>query len=176
MSVKNTLEFFKTAKPNPTGKDVMTQFGADTEEVTELFEAFGFDDNCDIVYTLQATSQWAYKASANEVDDINRLAALDSICDKLVTAVGLGYMLGMNVEGAFKEVAASNLSKFIKVSGELTLDQMAQFEDECKQIESQGRYSGVTWSRKGDYVVFTDGNGKIVKPSSYFEPELSKFI
>jgi hypothetical protein len=176
MSVKNTLEFFKIAKPNPTGKDVMTQFGADTEEVAELFEAFGFDDNCDIVYTLQAASQWAYKASANEVDDIDRLDALDAICDKLVTAVGLGYMLGMNVEGAFKEVAASNLSKFIKVSGELTLDQMAQFDDECKEIESQGHYSGVTWSRKGDYVVFTDGNGKIVKPSSYFEPDLEKFI
>ena len=33
MTVKNTLEFFKIAKPTPTDKDVMTQFGADTEEV-----------------------------------------------------------------------------------------------------------------------------------------------
>ena len=168
MSVKNTLEFFKIAKPNPTAKDIMAQFGADTEEVTELFEAFGFSPETSIVCDLNNVTQWAYKASPEEASDINRLEALDAVCDKIVTAVGLGYMLGMNVEGAFKEVAASNLSKFIKVSGELTLDQMVQFEDECKQIESQGRYSGVTWSRKGDYVVFTDGNGKIVKPSTYY--------
>lgn len=60
--------------------------------------------------------------------------------------------------------------------GELTPEQLAQFAAECNDIEAQGRYSGVTWSRKGDWIVFTDGNGKIVKPSTYFEPDLEKFI
>ena len=177
MSVKNTLEFFKISKPTPTAKDIMTQFGADIEECTELFEAFGFGSDGAVIMTLSDTSLWAYAARPTEVEDINRKEALDAICDKLVTVVGLGYMLGMNVEGAFKEVPASNLSKFIKVSGELTPAQLSQFAQDANDIEAQGRYTNVTWKRIEDYVVYFDGNGKILKsPRTFFGPDLTPYI
>jgi hypothetical protein len=180
MSVEKTLDFFKVAKPNPTASDVMTQFGADTEECRELFEAFGFEGGNPLMRELQEISQWAYscKAAKREVAEINRQLTLDAIADKLVTAIGLAYMLNMDIVGAFNEVAESNLSKFLYVgSGELSGLQLAELNKDCIDIESQGRYSGVHWKRQGEYVVFLDGNGKIVKsPRTYFEPKLEQFI
>jgi NTP pyrophosphatase (non-canonical NTP hydrolase) len=179
MSVEKTLEFFKVAKPNPTAKDVMSQMGADTEECRELFEAFGFEDGNQLMRELEDISQWAYKHGNPklEVAQIDKQLALDAIADKLVTAIGLAYMLNMDIVGAFNEVAESNLSKFLYVgSGELSGLQLAELNKDCIDIESQGRYSGVHWKRQGEYVVFLDGNGKIVKPSTFKEPNLEQFI
>ena len=44
---------------------------------------------------------------------INELELLDAICDQIVTAVGVGYMMGFDVEGALKEVIRSNNSKMV---------------------------------------------------------------
>jgi hypothetical protein len=94
-----------------------------------------------------------------------------------VTAIGTARTFGMDIVGAFNEVAESNLSKFIRVgTGEISPQQLADFANECNQIESQGRYSNVHWKRQGEYVVFLDGNGKIVKPSTFKEPNLEQFI
>ena len=41
-----------------------------------------------------------------------RIAVLDAICDQIVTAVGVAYMMGMDIEGALAEVNRSNWSKF----------------------------------------------------------------
>lgn len=177
MSIEKTLEFFEIAKPNPTDKDVMAQFGADTEECTELLEAFGFSSDNDVVEGLKRVTNWAYKAHPSNVCDINKEMALDAICDKLVTAIGLARTLNMDIVGAFNEVADSNLSKFIYVgSGELSPHQLADFANECNQIELQGRYSGVRWKREDGYVVFFDENGKIVKPSTFKEPNLKPYL
>jgi NTP pyrophosphatase (non-canonical NTP hydrolase) len=153
--------------------------GADTEECQELFEAFGFEDGYPLMRELEDTSQWAYTHwnPKREVDQIDKEMALDAIADKLVTAIGLAYMLNMDIVGAFNEVAESNLSKFIHVGkDELSPQQLTDFANECNQIELQGRYSNVQWKRQGEYVVFLDGNGKIVKPSTFKEPNLEQFI
>ncbi|MEG9499874.1 hypothetical protein [Mannheimia indoligenes] len=34
------------------------------------------------------------------------------LCDQIVTAIGVAYMFGMDIQGALKEVADSNDSKF----------------------------------------------------------------
>lgn len=183
MSVKNTLEFFKIAKPNPTAKDFFLQTAYNFEEWSEVVEAIGAKDS-ELFDTLLDVKQELIEDMSEQPDTkignayavVDKTLLADGIADSVTTLIGMGYMAGIDVEGAFAEVAASNLSKFIKVVGELTQEQLAQFAEECNNIESQGRYSGVTWSRKGDYVVFTDGNGKIVKPSTYFEPKLEKFI
>jgi hypothetical protein len=84
----------------------------------------------------------------------------------------------MDIEGAVKEVEASNLSKFIYV-GDRELDSCDRFsfKEQCNLIEAQGRYKGVHWNRVGEYIVFYDQNGKILKsPSTYFEPKLEAYI
>ena len=178
MSIEKTLEFFSIAKPNPTDKDVMVQFGADTEECLELLEAFGFDAENPVVLELKHVSDWAYKAHQSNVHDINKEMALDAICDKLVTAIGLARKLGMDIIGAFNEVAESNLSKFYYLGvGDISDLEYVELDNIRQEIEAQGRYKGVYWKREGEYVVFLDENSKILKnPRTYFEPNLKPYL
>lgn len=75
---------------------------------------------------------------------------------------------GTGVE-LMEEVMRANWTKFPKV-GEVVP------EEECAYIEGQGRYKGVDWSVVNvngvGYYVFKDENGKIVKPSTFQEPQL----
>lgn len=80
----------------------------------------------------------------------------------------------VDVEGAFEEVLRSNWSKFVPYHEVDT-------NYEVEYITSQGRYSGVTsnlstTSTGKEYAVFRDENGKILKPSAFKEPSLSKYI
>jgi predicted HAD superfamily Cof-like phosphohydrolase len=45
---------------------------------------------------------------------IDRKALLDSLCDQIVTAVGVAHMFGMDISGALSEVNRSNWSKFVE--------------------------------------------------------------
>lgn len=71
------------------------------------------------------------------------------------------------------EVIRSNLTKYPVVG---TVDP----EKECEYIENKGRYTGITYkiSKIGDveYYVFFDCNGKIMKPSTMQNPDISKII
>lgn len=42
-----------------------------------------------------------------------RVDALDGLCDQIVTAVGVAYLSGFDIEGALAEVDKSNYSKFV---------------------------------------------------------------
>jgi len=46
-------------------------------------------------------------------NDIDRIELLDSLCDQIVTAVGVGYMMGFDMQGALNEVIRSNDSKMV---------------------------------------------------------------
>lgn len=183
MSVEKTLTFFNIAKPSPTSKDFFLQTAYNFEEWSEVVEAIGAKDS-EMFETLLNVKQELIEDMSEQPEanvkkaykQVDRLMLADGIADSIVTLVGMAYMAGIDIENVFKEVAASNLSKFVKVSGELNSLQEETFGIECNIIEGQGRYKGVTWSRKGDYIVFTDQNGKIVKPTSFFEPDLKKFI
>lgn len=89
---------------------------------------------------------------------------------------------------ALNEVLNSNDSKFPPVltdeKGEYFLDVQGKRKDpkrECKAIEkrSEARYEGVTYSIVGEgdnrKFIFKSNKGKIVKPCSFFEPNLSQF-
>lgn len=55
--------------------------------------------------------------------------------------------------------------------------QLGEYAQLANDIEAQGRYTGVIWKRVGEYIVFYDDKGKIMKcPTTYFEPRLEKFI
>ena len=115
--IQQILDWFKTAKPNPTEKDKATQLGAHFEEVAEMMMAL--DANYEAV---QRVSQDCYKSEdvfhnsygdelTFPVDWVEQL--LDACGDQIVTAVGFCYMMGWDIRGALAEIIRSNNSKFV---------------------------------------------------------------
>ena len=113
--IHNIIEWFKAAKPNPSTADVCVQIGCHYEEVSEM-SAVLYDD---VEYSLADTAI-PYKirhsedlgAALEELSADARVELLDALCDQIVTAVGVAYMMGMDIEGALAEVNRSNWSKF----------------------------------------------------------------
>ena len=107
--------WFKAAKPNPSTADVCLQIGCHYEEVAEMNAVIHYD----VEYMLAATAeeyQGYYSgylgAVLEELSADARVELLDALCDQIVTAVGVAYMMGMDIEGALAEVNRSNWSKF----------------------------------------------------------------
>jgi hypothetical protein len=177
--MKDTVLWYSIAKPNPTVEDAQTQAGVHLEEVNEmLIDGLGFDQLTTVAIELRDwSSRFKKNLDSGFIDDINRVELLDSICDQIVTGTALAKALGMDIIGAFAEVEASNLSKFVYVciTDISDLEWMA-FDAHSRKIESEGRYSGVHWKRVNDYVVWYDQSGKILKGPNYFEPNLEEFV
>ena len=112
--IHNIKEWFKAAKPNPSAEDVCVQIGCHYEEVSEM-SAVLYDN---VKYALADTAiqyQRGYSEYLGAVEKISadaRVELLDALCDQIVTAVGVAYMMGMDIEGALAEVNRSNWSKF----------------------------------------------------------------
>ena len=113
--IHSIKEWFKAAKPNPSTADVVVQIGCHYEEVSEMNAVLNYD----VEYMLEATAE-EYEmyysgylgAALEELSADARVELLDALCDQIVTAVGVAYMLGMDIEGALAEVNRSNWSKF----------------------------------------------------------------
>lgn len=118
MDITEDIElWFKIAKPNPSIADIRTQIGCHFEEVAEFVDAIREKQ-----YNNPELAKM-YKSKEVDWDDVTFTGVdiLDALCDQIVTAIGIGYMLGMDVPKALKEVSASNWSKFDE-SGNPILD------------------------------------------------------
>ena len=118
MNIEKIINWFKAAKPNPTEKDKATQIGAHFEEVSEMMWALSCNNIADKTYEV---SEEFYACSAINKDIDGEflelpknweIDLLDSLCDQIVTAIGVGYMMGFDMAGALDEVNKSNWSKF----------------------------------------------------------------
>ena len=143
----DTQNWFLKAVPNPTTKNVSTQFGCHLEEILEMVDVLKGEDYfsqmvlIDLRHALKTVSEHMKSNSgAIYVNQEDREELLDSLADQIVTATGVGVFLGMNVPGALDEVNRSNYSKF--ENGE---------------------------------PVFNE-NKKVMKGKDYTPPDLSKFI
>ncbi len=113
MNINEILKWFKKAVPEPTEKTQMVQVGCHFEEFSEMLLAIGFDSDSDSVAEIELIAdRFKMAVVADFTDDINKIELLDSLCDQIVTAVGVAHMLGMDIEGALDEVNRSNWSKF----------------------------------------------------------------
>ncbi len=142
-STQRIENWFKAAKPEPTAKDALVQQGCHFEEVSEHLASIGMesDDLCDISNDLKSNTRLQTDdAISNYMSTIDNLELLDSLCDQIVTTIGVGYMMGFDIQGALNEVIRSNDSKMVN----------------------------------GKFIF--DDNGKISKPSSYSEPDLTPFL
>ena len=113
--IHSIKEWFKAAKPEPTVKDAWVQIGCHYEEVAEMADALWDKE------VLESAENAAdnYKDTEDcfiyfleDLSERQRIQLLDAICDQIVTAVGVAYMMGMDIEGALAEVNRSNWSKF----------------------------------------------------------------
>lgn len=112
--IKRILNWFQAVKPNPTATDVMVQIGCHFEEVAEMCTAMYMDETDGV---MQEEADWfKHQKDSNDnaqtVSDFSKLELLDALCDQIVTAVGVAYMMGFDIEGALAEVCCSNESKF----------------------------------------------------------------
>lgn len=115
--IKSIKNWFELAKPNPSIEDACVQIGCHYEEVAEMAQCVG--DDC-MAYAANIVSEhYKNKNDAYLVDlellvddSESKTELLDSLCDQIVTAIGVAHMLGFDIEGALNEVNNSNYSKF----------------------------------------------------------------
>lgn len=113
MNIKEIIEWFKAAKPKPTTDDIAVQIGCHFEEIKEMCHAMNL--YCDDVVTQELrfkTNLLPYRRGIENMDSKEKAAVLDALCDQIVTAIGVGYMMGFDMAGALDEVNKSNWSKF----------------------------------------------------------------
>jgi len=125
-SIHMTMDWFKTAVPEPSSKNAHTQMGVHFEEVSEMLDEMSSNDQLTqrmIVSLRQSLHLFAEHLKKNDhVISINDpVKFLDSLCDQVVTATGVAYFQDYNMTAAMHEVVASNYSKF--VDGEATFDE-----------------------------------------------------
>lgn len=103
-TLQSIQEWFATVKPNPTDKDIAAQVGRHYGKVAKMLE---ITDNFSghMYFAAQA-----YKGKADAVKNFDKPAMLNALCDQIITAIGVGYMLGFDMQGALDKANRSNWS------------------------------------------------------------------
>ena len=116
MTLNKTVDWFKQAVPNPDNKTLSVQLGCHIEEFCELLDTLSLtgasDDTLTSAFDLLRIVSMRLKNGSTVVHSANPLPMLDALADGIVTAAGLAYMQGMDIDGALAEVNRSNFSKF----------------------------------------------------------------
>jgi predicted HAD superfamily Cof-like phosphohydrolase len=117
-TVQAIVNFFDQMKPVATKRDLDTQLGVHVEEVSEMLLALSLS-NQEASILKTSTEAFADKLKSGEAtfdlsDPENKLEFVDAMVDQIVTAIGVLHYLGVDVDGALKEVNASNYSKFVQ--------------------------------------------------------------
>lgn len=117
MTIDTVSLWFARAIPAPTHRTFDIQNGVHAEEYGEYLAALvGSSEESEITLrNLQEAVErfaTALKSGKLSVKIGDRKAALDAICDQIVTAAGCGHMADLKVAEALKRVNESNWSKF----------------------------------------------------------------
>ena len=113
--IHSIKEWFKAAKPEPTVKDASVQIGCHYEEVAEMADALWdaeVQESAENAANTYKDTEDCFIYFLGDLTERQRIQILDALCDQVVTAVGVAYMMGMDIEGALAEVNRSNWSKF----------------------------------------------------------------
>lgn len=124
--VTEIKKWFELAVPEPTDKSKCVQLGCHFEEVSEMMSALGGLKQTAVTSMMEDTGSQFKSVGAMDDDDpnlqifkilmlnkANKAELLDSLCDQIVTAIGVAHMFGFDIEGALAEVNRSNFSKFV---------------------------------------------------------------
>lgn len=115
MTIESIVQWFNTAKPEPTNQDLVKQIAFCVEEFTEMLEAI----RCDFMVGQMKTLKAELMSISDDrgacdcyVANFDQVALLDALCDQVVTATGVGVFMGAKFIPALEEVNASNYTKF----------------------------------------------------------------
>ncbi|WP_150138765.1 nucleoside triphosphate pyrophosphohydrolase family protein [Candidatus Enterovibrio escicola] len=113
--LKSILKWQQIAKPAPTTEDACVAIGCHYEEVGEM--VYVLCGNPLLTEVDRVAVRYKEKAAhyidvIKELKDGEKIELLDSLCDQIVTAIGVAHMLDFDIEGALDEVNKSNYSKF----------------------------------------------------------------
>lgn len=109
----NTKEWFDVCKPNPTKEQACVQLGVHIEEFSEMLSALGWKVHAKKMHELADKYKKKWPCCLESIENANRVELLDSIIDQNVTGQGVCHTLGMDYDGALKEVERSNESKLV---------------------------------------------------------------
>jgi Ni,Fe-hydrogenase I large subunit len=147
---------------------------------------------CDIVVTaVQALDaitpsflKWEHiQSRVNAVlADHNTRLVTNGISNLIAMAIVTAEKTGYDLHGAMLEVNMSNMSKVVHIPtleesfGEhWTLGVYKLVNDLTKEYE--GRYTGINYTKVGDYLLFRDDKLKVLKPKGFYkEPDLKQFM
>jgi hypothetical protein len=121
--VSQILSWIKKAIPSPTDRDIQNQLGVHFEEVAEMLDVLkgaGTSFQCrekitfaaDVMNFLSLQFKACDEGVILDLEKIDRIKLLDTLCNQGVTSIGTAYVMGLDVEGGLQEVADSNDSKF----------------------------------------------------------------
>ena len=107
--IKRILNWFQAAKPQPTVSDARLQVGCNLEEVSEMLMVFGDEASVEQITEIADyyKEPWPYGSEQVVFSAADPTELLDALCDQIVTAVGVAYMMGFDIEGALAEVCRS---------------------------------------------------------------------
>lgn len=116
VDVSSMVRWFEKVTPdinksNPDSNAVSVQMGCHFEEVSEMLLALNLKEEAEYMNRL------ADKFKNKEIDlsslsGDKHIELLDSLCDQIVTSIGVAYRLKYKINDALTEVNASNWSKF----------------------------------------------------------------
>jgi hypothetical protein len=119
MSADHIELWHSRARPKPTEEDLNVQTGCHLEEAMEMVAVMRGTDEysavmLDRLHTALTTVSLGLKKGTVTftVDEADRKEFLDSLCDQVVTAIGVGHCAQMKITEAIRRVNASNWSKF----------------------------------------------------------------
>lgn len=113
---RSILRWFEKTRPEKTARDYLAQLACHFEEVAECCEALGHPSE-----TMRRYSNGFRTTDSVYVDTDYRCKPLpegwrkdllDSLCDQIVTAIGVAHCANLDIVGALAEVNYSNWSKF----------------------------------------------------------------
>lgn len=81
--------------------------GCHLEEVNEMFAAMSPEKS----KFLEHMANYFKTTDEYILDAVDKVELLDALCDQIVTAIGVGHMMGWDILGALNEVISSNDSK-----------------------------------------------------------------
>ncbi|AUR94756.1 NTP pyrophosphohydrolase-like domain [Vibrio phage 1.198.B._10N.286.54.F4] len=112
MSLEKTKQWFEQAIPEPTLEQATIQLGCHMEEFNEMMDSIGYSSITEEMEAVSDSFKMSYAHQVGAVENCDKEALLDALVDQIVTAVGVGHMMRMDVLGALEEINRSNFSKF----------------------------------------------------------------
>lgn len=115
-TIRSIVKWFEKTRPEKTARDYLAQLACHFEEVAECIEAIGHPApavrnlGMNIRATDAAFADTGY--AGKPLPEGWRKELLDSLCDQIVTAIGVAHCANLDIVGALAEVNYSNWSKF----------------------------------------------------------------